>query len=1408
MSISIDPISFSKNTTESAQDDKSTTPSAATASLTAIKIAEGQAAAATSASVLISSLTEMTGDMVSDGGTSETPTNEELDLLVHRLRTPVPDSGSDTPLVVVKDRLYRLRKYPQCFVARDFVRALLNIGYCQTRREAVIIGKMLCRRGIIHHVVDDHDFRDGYYFFRWYADELRSARSMSIRKSQSANSLRSSSSSNTFSIANETTEESASSSFSTEKARAEALQPSLSRPLSVRDYPSTITVDVSSPRATFRNSLGGKTIPFTDGWPLRDLGPLAAALRQAVNIRDRTYHLRVYPNCFLGKDAISWLVSSGTTGSREEAAVIGSAMITAGYFHHVVDDHALKDQALFYRFYCDEEKFSSAVAEQFQRSVSVSTKGKAADSQTNTFSLHGTGLDDKASASCSSSTKSESTNQFRFSTHTRINSISLGVGLGDDLDLRLTSKDSSVALSAREELRKRVFQEVKMGQQALQKNGLRSSSNQASASDRPKLPISLDRTDPRWSRPKIKRVRGNLIGRVSRMQSEGQYEAVLTAGNVCASPLQFAQSILRDESNRGLDPSNLGGARDKPAEEDGQPEVYRSDWEKMFAGAVEIERLFGPGDNLQSSCFETVVSRVIQKFTRIANPLLKPRDAVVFQDAFFVRKTDSFNSDESEGANDPSDTNSKDDGKDKTNKLLEERMLQLKSQAKKLSQERKRYLSEIQAAEKILKAAETMKHLGSGELKVTNIDVESIQENVFVLKRAVEKIDSQSSTCQSLISDLTNPQFVSDKDAVSRFLRMSKKIAVSSTVTSAAGNIASSQKDSDNNNRTIGDNALSPQHHEGTFMIYEISVQHPECPVGSTKNLNTPNNGRRNSLVSSKLVRSEVLLAVYMVEPLNVINPLNMKTEGNCSVLTSILQLDPVGLPQWMCRSIVDSPAILGRSQFRVGVNYSELAKLLTSKRKKNSKKKSNGKTVESNISGIDLAQEEQRLVPHPKLYDYDILAVLGRGGYGKVLLVKNKNLLASGSESETRVLYAMKVIRKAILTKEKQIQRTILEKDILARATHPFVVNLKTAFQTPENLYMVMEFAQGGDLFTHLHRDGPFLEKRVKVYACEIILALEHLHSAGVIYRDLKPENILLDRQGHIKIVDFGLARAFSRKDTDWNKSDSAAKLRFPSSEYRTTSFAGTERYMAPEQLLQKSYSFAVDWFQFGITLCELLTRRHPFQGANHYQTMKHIVDAKYIPVLKVSRHMPPLSGEIVSFLDSLLQRNPARRLGAVVPDTGKVNAREHAWFSSIDWVAVIQRKLDPGFVPKVLSDEDVSNFDDVFTRETAGLSGEDALKKAGEDSKSVKNNHETEVRKKETWMNLWGLVGADGSEDMDDISNDSGSAQKLARQSLGPEGDIGSIPEYQTGYDAFEGFSFDAPSPMAAAIAETHGD
>lgn len=146
----------------------------------------------------------------------------------------------------------------------------------------------------------------------------------------------------------------------------------------------------------------------------------------------------------------------------------------------------------------------------------------------------------------------------------------------------------------------------------------------------------------------------------------------------------------------------------------------------------------------------------------------------------------------------------------------------------------------------------------------------------------------------------------------------------------------------------------------------------------------------------------------------------------------------------------------------------------------------------------------------------------------------------------------------------------------ILARIEHPFIVSLRYAFQTQTRLYMVFDFVQGGELFTHLHREESFTEYKAMFYAAEMLLALEFLHSKSIIYRDLKPENILLEIDGNIKLADFGLAKELGKKE--------------PAGAELAQTFCGTDEYMAPEILLHQPYGISVDYWALGILLYEML--------------------------------------------------------------------------------------------------------------------------------------------------------------------------------------------------------------------------
>ncbi|KAA0159288.1 hypothetical protein FNF28_05923 [Cafeteria roenbergensis] len=357
-----------------------------------------------------------------------------------------------------------------------------------------------------------------------------------------------------------------------------------------------------------------------------------------------------------------------------------------------------------------------------------------------------------------------------------------------------------------------------------------------------------------------------------------------------------------------------------------------------------------------------------------------------------------------------------------------------------------------------------------------------------------------------------------------------------------------------------------------------------------------------------------------------------------------------------------------------------------------------------------------------PRLSDFDVLAVLGRGGYGKVMQVRHR---PSGA------VFAMKVLRKSSLVKRGQVARTLTERDILASAAHPFVVGLRCAMQTSRKLYLCMDFVAGGDFFTLLSRRGAVAERRARVYVAELVLALAYLHSRGVVYRDLKPENVLLDAEGHVKLADFGLSRLPVRRSlsglplgvakgmgsereppapsdpaADDEDSVAAAALvaglspgqvvRSVGPTEQSFSFCGTEQYMAPEVLLQSGHTATCDWWSLGIFLSELLTGQHPFRGDSHYNTLRNMVHPAVQPMT-----LGLVSAEAASLLASLLTREPKHRLGS--PESGGALAiTRHPWFAGLDWHAVYRREVLPGYRPPTASPADTSLFDSEFTRES----------------------------------------------------------------------------------------------------------
>ncbi|KAK2528971.1 hypothetical protein Q9233_007254 [Columba guinea] len=298
----------------------------------------------------------------------------------------------------------------------------------------------------------------------------------------------------------------------------------------------------------------------------------------------------------------------------------------------------------------------------------------------------------------------------------------------------------------------------------------------------------------------------------------------------------------------------------------------------------------------------------------------------------------------------------------------------------------------------------------------------------------------------------------------------------------------------------------------------------------------------------------------------------------------------------------------------------------------------------------------------------FELLKVLGQGSFGKVFLVRKIIGPDAGQ------LYAMKVLKKASLKVRDRV-RTKMERDILVEVNHPFIVKLHYAFQTEGKLYLILDFLRGGDVFTRLSKEVMFTEEDVKFYLAELALALDHLHSLGIVYRDLKPENILLDEAGHIKLTDFGL----SKESVDQEK--------------KAYSFCGTVEYMAPEVVNRRGHNQSADWWSFGVLMFEMLTGTLPFQGKDRNETMNMILKAKL--------GMPQfLSPEAQSLLRMLFKRNPSNRLGA--GSDGVEEIKRHPFFSTVDWNKLFRREIQPPFKPASGKPEDTFCFDPEFTAKT----------------------------------------------------------------------------------------------------------
>ena len=276
-------------------------------------------------------------------------------------------------------------------------------------------------------------------------------------------------------------------------------------------------------------------------------------------------------------------------------------------------------------------------------------------------------------------------------------------------------------------------------------------------------------------------------------------------------------------------------------------------------------------------------------------------------------------------------------------------------------------------------------------------------------------------------------------------------------------------------------------------------------------------------------------------------------------------------------------------------------------------------------------------------LKDFICLAQLGKGSFGQVYLVEKIN---------TKEKFAMKVLNKEKILGQNLLKYAIAERNILSNNNHPFIVKLNYSFQTSSKLFLIIEYCPNSDLSKHLIKEKRFIESRAKFYICELILALEYLHKKDIIFRDLKPSNILLDKDGHIKLIDFGLSKEGVNDD------------------FNAKSFCGSIGYFAPEILLKQGYGKSVDWYSLGIIFYEMLFGTIPRFTFNKEEIIKNLK--------KVEINIPNfISKEAAELIKKLLDKNPNERLGGGGRDAMEI--KENIYFKDVDWNKIYEKEIKP---------------------------------------------------------------------------------------------------------------------------------
>lgn len=1033
----------------------------------------------------------------------------------------------------------------------------------------------------------------------------------------------------------------------------------------------------------------------------RDLIGILSLVRTHVEIRNRSWMTRVHKNCFIGSDAVDFLVTQGFADSREQAVSIGNKMMSKKMIKHVTDGHKFKDAYLYYRFMEDDNEDSMALG---------------ATNAGNGKTTH------QGQGGC----------KWSFCPHTAHNSYLLDIGLAEELERAVAGGSSEARLSAINKLRGRVREQaepdapdwilsqstivnriaVNVYQRKRPRGDFKNVKITGVVNESPKAFIagmmSFDINSPRkkWES----------------MFEDGVVVEVIETGEPVTNPTVLASS-----------PTNHGGVASlRISSEDIEtitpalPQEYGKSQDDIF-GFLKTVDLAGVPRGMPIAFLNDSERQHALAHLRKQMMLSKPQECMLCQASFASSKNIRFCPccamvscvscvskrvfevvsrqcvsvcihcyressrirHPPEAVKDSSNIDANVRGKwwrpeeigmvDYGSSYVESSSL-MSNMESPLSAEKYEYNQANPSTSRSSPASPTaynsnVKPLVPGLLDAdTEAETETATETEINLKtcrckncgevvsRDIDAIEQHMSECR--LTNINNGANV-PSSAAHRMV---------STVGESDGRIAPTnskycagiaRKPELENHptkiiyrtaRATSTSLMTVSHRprevcafqdtftdaDGTSYLYEISVRH--CEV----------HGQSNH------VTVDVLSLLYVARPI--------KGNKNACQITIISQIDSrIGNTGWLLSYLTEegSDSIGGpRTKDMLGIlqdlqDSGELVNLL---------------------QGND---DEKVTLDH-----FQLLAVLGRGGFGKVMQVRH---------IPTDKIYAMKILKKSELRRRRQIERTQTERTILAAVKHPFIVCLHYAFQNSQKLYMVMDFVQGGDFFTVMRKFRRLPEDWVRVYVAEIAMALQHLHDIQIVYRDLKPENILLCGDGHIKLTDFGLSRYFETRPP---APEDMVEDSGDTSDMITRSFCGTEQYMSPEMLLQQGHNYRMDWWCLGLLMHEMISAKHPFHGASHYDTLRNMVT-------KQPNIDSRLTKEAVLVVRSFLIKVPRARLCCT---TGINELKDLAFFNGLDWVALQEKRIEMPYKPALKDSVDITSFETVFTREAPVDSVSDA--------------------------------------------------------------------------------------------------